>query len=215
MVLYNIKLLGGSNMKFNKILTLGCMVVLGTSMVGNTTIVNAEEGENNTPEQKEPLASETTKINTTITGGDITIGFKQDTMQFGFDLKEARSQEKTEKSKAELTSEADTALSGLVVDLRGVDTKWQLNAKLDKFSVKKQHDSINNSSIQFNAGNSESIKLEPGKAEVPVTNGGGTGALDTELAFKDFVMTIPVEHSYAGKDITSSITWDLVDAPTE
>ncbi|EGO5243402.1 hypothetical protein E0T48_002704 [Enterococcus faecalis] len=204
-------------MKYNKILTIGCIAVLGMVAVGNTTVVNAEEEENNTPEQNESLTSETTKINTTINGGDITIGFNRYTMNFAFDLKEAASIDKFAKSKEELTSNADTELSGLVVDLRGVDTKWQLNAKLDKFSVDKQHedDSINNSSIQFNAGNSESIKLEPGKTEVPVTNGGGSGALDTELAFKDFEMTIPVEHSYAGKNIKSVITWNLVDAPTE
>lgn len=204
-------------MKFNKIVTLGFMVGLGTSMVGNTAIVNAEKAGNTTPEENKPLASEVTAIGTTITGGDITVGFQQHTMNFGFDLKEAASQDKTTKSKEELVSKADTELSGLVVDLRGVDTKWQLTAKLGNFSVEKQHedDSIKNSSIQFTSGAEESISLEPGKDEVPVTNGGGTGALDTELAFKDFEMTLPVEHSYAGKNITNSITWNLVDAPTE
>lgn len=204
-------------MKFNKVLTLGCMVGFGTSMVGNTAIVNAEEAGNNTPEENKPLASEFTAIDTTITGGDITIEFQQHTMKFGFDLKEAASQDKTAKSKEELVSKSDTNLSGLVVDLRGVDTKWQLTAKLHKFNVGSAHkdDSINNSSIKFNTVDSTSIKLEPGKGEVPVITGDGTGALDTELAFNDFEMTIPVEHSYAGKNIISSITWDLVDAPTE
>lgn len=204
-------------MKFNKLLTLGCMVGFGTSMVGNTAIVNAEETGNNTPEGNKPLASETTAIDTTITGGDITIGFQQHTMKFGFDLKEAASQDKTTKSKEELVSKSDTDLSGLVVDLRGVDTKWQLTAKLDKFSVENTHkdDSINKSSIKFNTVDSKSIKLEPGKDEFPVITGGGTGAFDTELTFNDFEMTIPVEHSYAGENIASSITWNLVDAPTK
>lgn len=201
-------------MKSNKFMKISSLAALALAFGGTYYQVSAEENE----ETPNVLTTKQTVIGTDIKGGDITLDAFGSAFTFEFNLNDAKTGAKSEKelqaiagNSSDPESKGRDSFSGQITDLRGVDSKWKLVASLDKFKEFGNKDSINSSNVSFKL-NGEVKTLKPDGQSVEMLNGGGEGALDTEVNVTNTTMNIVVEHAHKNL-YQSNINWELQDTP--
>lgn len=189
--------------------TVKTMAWAGILMLGTAPIMMVQAAEENATSDNKKA---TTDVTATVQGGDIFLKDMTPSFDFEFNLGKALKSDDTLEEMLTAAPKENETFTAKIIDLRGVDTKWSLQASLDKFNENGNKDSMNQAQITFHV-NGQTVDLVAGADAVPVASGGGEGALDTSLAVETVQMQVPVKNLHQGT-YTSKINWELADVDT-